>query len=172
MEKSQKIFVSVGAIAVVGLAIVGGKLLLGDDNSSANTATTSASTTSSSATNTTSNASTSSSSTSTSSSGSSTSSYKDGQYSASQGYSVPKGATNTIAVTLTVSGGKITAVSVDNTYSDRESGQYISNFESMVDSSATGQSLSSYNPSRIAGASLTTDAFSQAIDTIRTKAAA
>ena len=49
---------------------------------------------------------------------------------------------------------------------------YISGFESSVNSSASGQSLATYSPSRIGGASLTTAAFDDALDTIRSQAMA
>lgn len=173
MEKPQKIFISIGTIAVVGLAVVGGKLLFAVDDSSSNNTPTASQTTQnqpSSTANSVSASSTAPSSTSTT--GTSGTAVKDGQYTASQSYSVPHGGVNTITVNLTVSNGKISAVKTDNTYTDRESQMWISDFESQLSSDASGQSLASYSPSRIGGASLTTYAFSEAIDTIRTKASA
>ena len=112
--------------------------------------------------------------TATTSSGDSSSatSYKDGTYTASSSYNVPHGGQNSIKATITISGGKITAASATNSYTDRESAMYIDSFNSYVNSDATGQSLAGYSPSRIGGASLTTYAFSNAIDTIRAQAKA
>lgn len=68
--------------------------------------------------------------------------------------------------------GKITAVTTKNSYSDHESGRYVDSFESSFSSDATGESLASYSPSRIGGASLTTHAFADVLDQIRSDAAA
>lgn len=100
------------------------------------------------------------------------SAYKDGTYTNTVSYNVPHGASNSIAVTLVVSGGKISSVKTNSNYSDGQSSYYISSFESSVSSDASGQPLSSYSPSQIGGASLTTYAFSNAIDNIRSQAAA
>lgn len=166
METKQKIFVALGTLAVVGVAVFGGKMLLtGDSVTSASAPVTptqsqSVSTVTPSAT--TNNTS--------SQPSASTSQYKDGQYTATQSYNVPHGAVNSLTVTLTLSGGKISAVTTNNDYSDRESQMYVSSFEDSLSASAVGQSLSGYSPSRIGGASLTTEAFYQALSTVKTKA--
>lgn len=169
METSQKIFVAIGIVAVVGLAIVGGKILFTGDSmvtqgaqSTTGTSTAANSISQQSTASPVGNATT----------GGATASYKDGQYTVTQNYYVPHGGSNSVAVTLTVANGKISAVKTSNQYADGESAMYISGFESMVSSDASGQSLSSYSPSRIGGASLTTNAFSQAIDTIKSQASA
>lgn len=96
--------------------------------------------------------------------------YKNGTYTATVSYSVPKGATNQIAVQATISDGKITAVSSKDTFSDRESGDYIDSFESSLKADVVGQPLSGFSASRIGGASLTTYAFEEAIQKIATQA--
>lgn len=178
METKQKIFVTIGTAAVVAAAIFGGAALFNGSNSTASTGTVSSgavatTSDSSSSSNTTSTSGTdTSSSGSTSSSTTASGSYKDGTYTKTVSYYVPHGATNTIKVTLVVSGGVITSATTDKTYYDNESGMYINSFESSVSSDASGQSLASYSPSRIGGASLTTEAFAEAISGIRTDAAA
>lgn len=164
MESKQKIFVTIGTVAVIAAASIGGLALFKSPETSTAQSTVGQMT---SVTPTTTQSTASSSSPATASSGT----YRDGTYTNTVNYRVPHGASNSIAVTLVVSGGKITSVKTTDNYSDGESSFYISDFESSVSSDAAGQSLSSYSPSRIGGASLTTYAFSNAIDSIRTQAA-
>lgn len=172
MNTATKIIISIGSIAIVATAGIGGLLLATSDDTASTTtpATTTSSTTSSSGSS--SDSSTSSASTSESSSTESTSSYQDGTYTATSSYSVPRGVTNSISATVTVSGGKITSVVTDNTYSDHESGMYIDSFESDISSAAVGTSLADATFSRIGGASLTTEGFNSVLDEIRTQATA
>lgn len=102
----------------------------------------------------------------------STSGYKDGTYTASASYSVPHGAQNTISATVTISGGTIASVTANDNYNDGESAMYVDSFESALTSSAKGQTIASYSPSRIGAASLTTAAFNNVLDTIRSQAQA
>jgi len=164
MEPKQKVFVTIGTVAVIAAASIGGLALFKSPETSSALSTTSSQTSSS--------PSTSSTSPSTTSSSSSTGTYKDGNYTNTVSYNVPHGGSNSIAVTLVVSGGKITSVKTNNNYSDGQSSYYISSFESSVSSDASGQSISSYSPSQIGGASLTTYAFSNVLDNIRSQAAA
>lgn len=71
-----------------------------------------------------------------------------------------------------INSDKISSVTTSDNYTDRESGMYVSSFEGSVSSDATGQSIGSYSPSRIGGASLTTSAFNEAITNIATQAKA
>lgn len=181
MKKKDALFLGIGAVAIIASAAVVGFAVMNTNSDDTSASTSSASVTKSSASSSTDDTSSSSSSDdsastssdSSSSDGSaSSSSYKDGTYSATVIYSVPKGDTNSITASVTISGGEITAVTSDNSYTDHESGQYISRFESSLSSSATGQSLADYSPSRIGGASLTTSAFADVLDQIRQDAAA
>ena len=95
--------------------------------------------------------------------------YDDGTYTASSTYMVPRGS-NSINTKITVSGGKIATVEVDHNYSDRESGMYIDSFENALQSVVIGQSIDGISPSRIGGATLTTNAFSQTLTTIANEA--
>jgi len=162
VDTRNKIFAVVGMVAILGTAgVVGALLFTQQDSTSTGTATT---TSQSSSTDSNS-----------SSSGSSTitpGSYKDGTYTATQSYSVPHGDTNTMKVTVTISSGKITSVTTSDDYTDRESAMYIQSFESNVSSVMTGQSMGSMMQSRIGGASLTSSAFYDALDTIATQAQA
>lgn len=97
---------------------------------------------------------------------------KDGTYEASASYQIPRGGPNSVQAKVTISGGKITAILAKGMYDDRDSSAYVDSFNSEVASDATGKDLASYSPSRIGGASLTTAAFNNVLDTIRSKAGA
>ncbi len=175
MKTKDKISLTVGTIALIATgAGVGWVMFGGGDDAETVTTTSSSSskTSTSSGTTSTSTNTASTSYTSSSSTSSSSSSYKDGTYTASANYSVPKGDSNTITATVEVSGGKIVSVTTTNDYTDHESKSYISRFESSLSGSATGQSLADYSPSRIGGASLTTAGFNDVLDAIRSDAAA
>lgn len=104
--------------------------------------------------------------TTTSASTVSASGYTAGTYSATISYSVPHGS-NSIAVDVTVdASGTITDVSDDHSYSDHESGWYIESFDSELSGAVVGQNISSLSLSRLGGASLTTQAFDQALSNI------
>lgn len=154
---------------MVAVAIFGGASLF---NGSSNTGNTPASSARKSSSISSSSTSTDATASGTSSSAASSGSYKDGTYTKTISYYVPHGGSNSIKVTLTVSGGNITSVTTNDSYTDGESQMYISSFESSVSSDASGQSLASYGPSRIGGASLTTEAFAEAISGIRSDATA
>jgi uncharacterized protein with FMN-binding domain len=165
----------VGALAIAIVAGAGGYLLFTSTKSmsasSATTTTSQVASTTSSATPATS-ASATTTDTSTTSSSTVSSGYKDGTYSSTITYSVPKGATNTLAVTLSISGGKITVVDTANTIEDRESQEYVDSFSSRISSSVVGTTISDAYVGRVGGASLTSNAFNNALDAIMTNAAA
>lgn len=173
MDTKNKVFVVIGSVALLATAGLGGAYLFGakDTPTGSTTGMSSTTSTSSSSTPTTSTSTTTDTSSS-SSTTSSSSSYKDGTYTASTSYSVPHGATNTISATVVVSGGNITSVTADDNYTDRESGMWISDFESSLSSTVNGTSLADASFSRIGGASLTTEGFNAVLDMIRTQATA
>lgn len=169
MDTRNKIFAVVGTVAILATAgTVGALLFTQQDTTSTSGITTSQNTTSSSSSGSSSTNSSSSSGTSTTTTGS----YKDGTYTASQSYFVPHGGQNTVKATITISSGKISAVTVNDDYSDGESSMYIQDFESSVSGAIVGQSMGSTPFSRIGGASLTSSAFYDALDTIATQAKA
>jgi uncharacterized protein with FMN-binding domain len=96
--------------------------------------------------------------------------FKDGTYSATVRYAVPRGDKNGLTAEVTIMNGRITAVKTSNDYLDQESRFYIEDFNANVESDAKGQTIADYSPSRIGGASLTTYAFDSVLDTIRTNA--
>lgn len=98
--------------------------------------------------------------------------YKNGTYSATVSYSNDHGGTNSITTTINVANDIISAVSDTHAVGDSHSQYFVDKFESGVSSVAAGQPLATISPSRIGGASLTTDAFKSAVAIIRVKAKA
>lgn len=167
MNSKDKVLVTVGTVAVLGVASFTGYALFATKNTdtSAQVAAQTTSTPSSSATTTTT-------ATPTSTSTASGSAYKDGQYSTTINYGVPHGGSNSITVNLTVKDGVVTAVTTDNSYQDGESGMYIDSFKSGLNGAVVGKSLGDLSVSYVGGASLTSFAFNDALDTIRSDAKA
>lgn len=97
--------------------------------------------------------------------------FKDGTYADSVNYSVERNAEN-IKVILTLSGDKVTDVSIVNTTSDPQSEQYQTRFEYAYKSLVVGKKITDVNLSRVAGASETTFAFMEAINNIENAAKA
>ncbi|MEO5949727.1 MAG: hypothetical protein ABIP74_04955 [Candidatus Saccharimonas sp.] len=173
MNSAAKIIVSIGSIAVIASAGLGGFLLAtAKDGSSVTPTINSTSQTTTTAISAPTASPSAATETATNTTALATSGYKDGTYKANTSYRVPHGGSNSLSATITVSGGKITAVKTSDNYSDGESAMYVDSFESSVSSSAVGISLANATFSRIGGASLTTDAFDAVLDTIRTQAKA
>lgn len=163
----------IGALAVAAIIGVGGFLLISGASarpSGSLTSSTSSSSTStpSTSTQTTSTATTPATTTSTSTS---TLAYKDGTYNATSNYYVP-GGQNSIAVTLTIANDTITAVKTSSSVDSYESQQYVDSFNSNINSAVVGTALSSAYQNRVGGASLTTSAFDDTLQTIMNNAKA
>lgn len=97
--------------------------------------------------------------------------YADGTYSAGAAYRVP-GTIESIKVSVTLANGIITNASVSQSGIEPESARYQEGFASAYRSYVIGKSIGSVNVSRISGASLTTEGFSNALAQIASKAAA
>lgn len=96
--------------------------------------------------------------------------YKNGTYNSQVSYVVPNGS-NMMYVTLTVDNDFITAVTAGhNPEIPSRSLSFITDFESQIGSAVVGKNLANVSPSRIAGASLTTDGFNAAVTIIRNDA--
>ncbi len=168
MQTKDKILVSIGTIAVIAVAsVVGyGLFATGDSRATKPIATSHAQPTASTPVTTAPSTATATP-TVTASSG-----YKDGTYTASSSYRVPHGGQNSVSATLTIASGRITVVTTTNDYSDGESAQYVDFFKQEISSAIVGQSLADASVSRVGGASLTSSAFNDVLDTIRTQAKA
>jgi uncharacterized protein with FMN-binding domain len=101
-----------------------------------------------------------------SSTATSPSTYKDGLYTKKIGYEVPEGDTNSIEVKIEIMDSIVKSVSIISEYDGRESKKYISNFEGAISGAINGKKINELPKSRLAGASLTTSAFNQAIDQV------
>lgn len=102
----------------------------------------------------------------TASSATSSSSYADGTYSATGEYSTP-GGTESVSVTATLSGGKITSVKTTGSATGGNSAQYQAAFLSAYESKVVGKSIDEVSLSRVAGSSLTSGGFNAALEEIK-----
>ncbi|MEO5950519.1 MAG: hypothetical protein ABIQ04_03660 [Candidatus Saccharimonadales bacterium] len=101
----------------------------------------------------------------------STSSYKDGSYQVTGSYETP-GGTESISVSATISGNVVTDVTVSQNANNRDSEYYQSQFASEFKSAVVGKSVNSISLSRVAGSSLTSNGFNDALDMIKQDAKA
>ena len=97
-------------------------------------------------------------------------SYADGTYSADGSYATPD-SVETISVTVTLEDDVITAVEVTGDPQKRESEQYQSQFIGGIADVVVGQDIDEIQVSRVAGSSLTSGGFNEAIETIKSEAA-
>jgi len=97
--------------------------------------------------------------------------YTDGTYTADGSYQTPE-TVETISVTLTVADGLVTDVEVTGDPQARESEQYQGEFIGGIADEVVGKSLDDIEVSRVAGSSLTSGGFNEAVDSIKEQAAA
>lgn len=96
-------------------------------------------------------------------------SYKDGTYSASGRYSSP-GGQEEVDVTVTLANNVITDVTVTTDAASGTSAQYQSEFKNGYKKLVVGKNISDVKLSRVAGSSLTSTGFNNALDKIKTDA--
>jgi hypothetical protein len=96
--------------------------------------------------------------------------YADGTYTAEGSYATPE-SVETIVVTVTLQDDVITVVDVSGDPQKRESEEYQSRFIGGIADVVVGQDIDAISVSRVAGSSLTSGGFNQAIDTIKSEAA-
>lgn len=101
---------------------------------------------------------------------SSDSSYADGTYTAEGSYQTPE-SVESITVTLTLEDDVITAVDVTGDPQARESQQYQSQFIGGIAEVVVGQDIDDISVSRVAGSSLTSGGFNEAVEEIKSEAA-
>jgi uncharacterized protein with FMN-binding domain len=97
--------------------------------------------------------------------------YTDGTYKATSDYYVPSG-NETVQVTVTLKNGSISDASIRNSESNSVSSRYQEDFASVYKSYVVGKKISSLQIGAIAGASYTSQGFSDAISQIAAKAKA
>ncbi|NDK90839.1 FMN-binding protein [Gordonia desulfuricans] len=144
----------VAAVAAIGLATAA----CGSDDASAADETT-ASTTSATA------------STDTSAAVGTSDEYKNGTYTAVGHYQSP-GGQQQIGVTVTLSNSTITALELDRSQTKGTSAQFQEKFASGIDALVVGKNIDDLDVSKVAGSSLTSGGFNDAITQIKTDALA
>lgn len=98
-------------------------------------------------------------------------SYADGTYEAEGSYSNP-GGESTIKVEVTMSDGTISDVTVTPEASNGTSKQYQTQFAGGIADQVVGKSLDDLDVSKVAGSSLTSQGFNDAVDQIKAEAEA
>ena len=96
-------------------------------------------------------------------------SYTDGTYTAEGSYSTPE-SVETITVTLTLADGVVSDVEVVGEPTRAESQQYQGQFIGGIADEVVGKSLDDISVSRVAGSSLTSGGFNQAVEDIKAQA--
>ena len=103
--------------------------------------------------------------------GSSTSVYENGTYTAEGSYATPE-SVEAITVTVTLDADVITDVQVTGDPQKQESEEYQSKFIGGISDVVVGQPIDEIAVTRVAGSSLTSSGFNDAIETIKSEAAA
>ena len=106
-----------------------------------------------------------------SSGGDTTGTYTDGTYTAEGSYQTPE-TVEKISVTLTLADGIVTDVEVTGDPQAPESKQYQGQFIEGIADEVDGKAIDDLNVSRVAGSSLTSGGFNQAVAAIKEQAAA
>ncbi|XAS66108.1 FMN-binding protein [Micrococcaceae bacterium Sec5.7] len=97
------------------------------------------------------------------------SAYKDGTYSADGNYVSPNG-TETVGVELTLSNGTVSDVTITEHPSNPNTRKFQGEFAAGVKAQIVGKSLDGLNVSKVAGSSLTSGGFNQAVEQIKSEA--
>lgn len=95
--------------------------------------------------------------------------YKNGTYSSTVTYMAPPG-NEKMGVTVTIANDKITSVNVQNMATDQTSSMYQNRFIGSVSSTVVGQSVNQMKLGVVSGASLSTNAFNNALVQIKAQA--
>ncbi|QCB97009.1 hypothetical protein E5206_08785 [Arthrobacter sp. PAMC25564] len=98
-----------------------------------------------------------------------TGAYKDGTYSADGNYVSPNG-TETVGVELTLAGGTVSDVRITQHPSDPNTKKFQGEFAGGIKSQIVGRKLDEINVSKVAGSSLTSGGFNQAVARIKSQA--
>lgn len=101
--------------------------------------------------------------------GSGSAAYKDGTYSADGNYTSPNG-TETVGVQLTLANGTVSAVEITQHPSNPNTRKFQGEFAGGIADQVVGKSLDEIKVSKVAGSSLTSGGFNQAVEAIKTQA--
>jgi uncharacterized protein with FMN-binding domain len=100
---------------------------------------------------------------------SSSAGYKDGTYSADGNYVSPNG-TETVGVQLTLANGTVSDVSITQHPSNPNTRKFQGEFAGGIKAQIVGKKLDELNVSKVAGSSLTSGGFNQAVEKIKSEA--
>jgi uncharacterized protein with FMN-binding domain len=100
---------------------------------------------------------------------SSGSAYQDGTYSADGNYVSPNG-TETVGVELTLASGKVTGVNITQHPSNPNTRKFQGEFAGGIAAQIVGKNIDELNVSKVAGSSLTSGGFNQAVEKIKAEA--
>lgn len=95
--------------------------------------------------------------------------YQDGTYNADGTYVSPNG-TETVGVELTLTSGKVTAVNITQHPSNPNTRKFQGEFAGGIAAQIVGKNIDELNVSKVAGSSLTSGGFSQAVEKIKAEA--
>ncbi|MFJ5860463.1 FMN-binding protein [Pseudarthrobacter sp. NPDC092439] len=95
--------------------------------------------------------------------------YKDGTYSADGNYVSPNG-TETVGVQLTLASGTVTDVKITEHPSNPNTRKFQGEFAGGIADQVVGKNIDDLNISKVAGSSLTSGGFNQALERIRSQA--
>ena len=97
------------------------------------------------------------------------STYKDGTYSADGTYTSPNGQ-ETVGVQLTLAADKVTAVNITTHPSNPNTRKFQGEFASGIAAQIVGKDIDELNVSKVAGSSLTSGGFNDAVQQIKSQA--
>lgn len=97
------------------------------------------------------------------------STYKDGTYSADGTYTSPNGQEK-VGVELTLAADKVSAVNITTHPSNPNTRKFQGEFASGISAQIVGKSIDELNVSKVAGSSLTSGGFNEAVDNIKSQA--
>lgn len=97
------------------------------------------------------------------------SAYKDGTYSADGNYVSPNG-TETVGVELTLAAGKVTDVQITTHPSNPNTRKFQGEFAGGIAGQIVGKDIDGLNVSKVAGSSLTSGGFNDAVEQIKSEA--
>ncbi|MET3718406.1 MULTISPECIES: hypothetical protein [unclassified Arthrobacter] len=95
--------------------------------------------------------------------------YQDGTYSADGTYVSPNG-TETVGVELTLASGTVTAVNITQHPSNPNTRKFQGEFAGGIAAQVVGKSIDELTVSKVAGSSLTSGGFNQAVEKIKSEA--
>jgi uncharacterized protein with FMN-binding domain len=98
-----------------------------------------------------------------------TGSYRDGTYSADGNYKSPNG-TETVGVELTLAGGTVSDVKITTHPSNPNTRKFQGEFAGGIQAQVVGKKLDELQVSKVAGSSLTSGGFNQAVAKIKSQA--